>query len=656
MMTHHIRRRVLPFTAIVGQEKLKKALILNAINPNLNGVLIRGEKGTAKSTTVRALAELLPEVEVVEDCPFNCNPRNPSLQCDRCNRRYENNEELPVKKRKMKTVDLPLGATEDRVIGSIDIDKTIESGVSHFEPGILAEVNQGILYIDEVNLLDDHLVDILLDVAAMGVNVVEREGFSFSHPSKFILVGTMNPEEGELRPQLLDRFGLQVDVEGIKDIEDRMEIVRRVEDFEADAEGFSKRYSDKQEELRRRIEEAKERLKEVEISDELLRIVAEMCVELDVDGHRADILIVRTAKTIAAYNGRKNVNIEDIKEAAELVLPHRLRRKPFEETRHIDDQINEVMKKIENSEKDEQRKEIEEEKEKKGREEEKERNRKGRNGGREDERTFGIGASCKIEIDRKRDKKERIGSGRRAKTLTKRRGRYVKARYPSGDVDDIALDATLRASVIRSGRIDIRKEDLRERVREKRMASLIVFVVDASGSMAARRRMEAAKGAVFSLIQDAYQKRDKIGFVAFRGERAEVLLQPTSSVELAARCLRDLPTGRKTPLPDGLYKGLELLRSELRRNGNAIPIMVLVSDGKGNVPIKEDVRREVLSLAEEIRREGIHLVVIDTETGLVRMGYNREISEAAGGEYYSLDNLDLSSEEIAGKIRSLTET
>jgi len=246
-------RAVLPFTAIVGQERLKKALLLNAVNPNLRGVLIRGEKGTAKSTAVRALAELLPEIEVVTDCPFNCHPEDPGLQCESCRRRYEGGEELPSAKRKMRVVDLPLGATEDRVVGTLDIERALREGIRALQPGILAEANRGILYIDEINLLDDHLVDVLLDAAAMGVNIIEREGVSVSHPSKFILVGTMNPQEGELRPQLLDRIGLQVDVEGIKEVSQRVRIVEVVEEFEADPIAFVRKHIPEQRKLQERI-------------------------------------------------------------------------------------------------------------------------------------------------------------------------------------------------------------------------------------------------------------------------------------------------------------------------------------------------------------------------------------------------------------------
>ncbi len=342
-MVHHIRKNILPFTAIVGQDQMKQALILNAINQRIGGVLIRGEKGTAKSTAVRALAEVLPEIEIVKNCPFNCNPANEQELCDICNERRRNGEDLDTMKKKVQVITLPLGSTEDRVIGTIDIERAIKEGIKALEPGILAAVNRGILYIDEVNLLDDHVVDVLLDSAAMGVNVVEREGISLSHPAKFILIGTMNPEEGELRPQLLDRFGLQVTVEGISDVDDRVEIVRVADEFETDPKEFMRKFEAEQMRLTQKIVAAKRILPSVHISDDIIRRIAQTCVDMGVMTHRAEITIVRTAKTVAAFNGRKEVSLEDVREAMALALPHRMRRKPFEDPRMDQQKINDMM-------------------------------------------------------------------------------------------------------------------------------------------------------------------------------------------------------------------------------------------------------------------------------------------------------------------------
>lgn len=342
-MAHHIRKNILPFTAIVGQDQMKQALILNAINQRIGGVLIRGEKGTAKSTAVRALAEILPVIEIVKGCPFNCNPENEQELCDICNERIHSGEKIETIRKKVQVITLPLGSTEDRVIGTIDIERAIKEGIKALEPGILAAVNRGILYIDEVNLLDDHVVDVLLDSAAMGVNVVEREGISLSHPAKFILIGTMNPEEGELRPQMLDRFGLQVTVEGISDVDDRVEIVRVADEFETDPAAFMQKYDDGQKRLTEKIVTAKKILPNVKISDAIVRKIAETCVQMGVMTHRAEITIVRTAKTIAAFNGREEVTVDDVREAMALALPHRMRKKPFEDPRVDQQKINDMM-------------------------------------------------------------------------------------------------------------------------------------------------------------------------------------------------------------------------------------------------------------------------------------------------------------------------
>jgi magnesium chelatase subunit I len=339
------RKSVFPFTAIVGQEKMKKALILNAINLNLGGVLIRGEKGTAKSTAARALANLLPDIDFVRDCPFNCSPYRINEMCPSCFKRHESGEELPSIRRKMRVVELPLGATEDRVIGSIDIESAIKKGEKEFEPGILADVNRGILYVDEINLLDDHIVDVLLDAAAMGVNYVEREGVSFSHPARFILVGTMNPEEGELRPQLLDRFGMCIDVEGIDAPDLRVQVMKRYMEYEKDHHAFEHLWDDEEHKLAEAITGAEEIIPNVIYDESILNLIADIVIEMGVDGHRADIFILKVSCTIAAYHGRTEVTPDDVMEAAELVLNHRMRRKPFQEQGVDRDKLSEAVEK-----------------------------------------------------------------------------------------------------------------------------------------------------------------------------------------------------------------------------------------------------------------------------------------------------------------------
>ncbi len=663
-MSYQAQRNVLPFTAIVGQETMKRALILNAINPGIGGVLIRGEKGTAKSTAVRALADVLPGIDVIRGCPYSCDPAGDGGLCTACAEKKAAGENLEVDRRRVRVVDLPLGATEDRVVGTIDVERAIREGAVSIDPGILAAVNRGILYIDEVNLLDDHVADILLDAAAMGVNVVEREGISFSHPARFILVGTMNPEEGELRPQLLDRFGLQVTVEGIMDPAERVAVIRAAEAFERDPGGFRQTYAAAQEELRARIVDARTLLPAVRVDDALLNTVVAACIRLGVRTHRADIAVVRTAKTIAALERRTEVTRDDVREAMELALPHRMRRKPFEEPEIDSEQIEEALDDAENRHDHPPRDDG-------GGEDGAGAGDSGGQGGEPPpsggsaahETVFSVGDPIdlrEVSIPEQRDAKERKRvSGRRLETLSAgKRGRYVSARYPTG-TRDLALDATLRAAAPHQATrnqnglaVAVREEDIRERVRVGKVSVACVFVVDASGSMGATRRMESAKGAVLSMLLDSYRQRDRVGLVAFRGSDAEVLLPLCSSVDLAQKRLEDLPTGGKTPLAAGLVKGMEVLQQERRKNGEVIPMMVVISDGRANVPLAGDVRHEVLGLAEEIRSQGIRTVVIDTEeTGdsflEFRLGYCRTLAEHAAGSYYPIADLS------AGLIREI---
>lgn len=662
-MSYQARRNVLPFTAIVGQEIMKRALILNAVNPGIGGVLIRGEKGTAKSTAVRALADVLPEIDVVRGCPYSCDPTGDGGVCSACAEKKAVGDGLETERRRVRVVDLPLGVTEDRVVGTVDVERAIREGKVTIDPGILAAVNCGILYIDEVNLLDDHVADVLLDAAAMGVNVVEREGISFSHPARFILVGTMNPEEGELRPQLLDRFGLQVTVEGIADPAERVAVVRAAEAFERDPGECREAYGAEQEELRRGIAAARTLLPSVTADDAVLNAVAEACIRLGVMTHRADIAVVRTAKTIAALDGRTAVTRDDVREAMELALPHQMRRKPFEEPRVDPEQLDEALKNSGSGHDhsprdgggdtagDEHPDGSEGEPPPSG-------------GGGAHETVFPVGNPVdvgKVSLPERRDTLERQRtSGRRLETFSAGNvGRYASARYPTG-TGDVALDATLRAAAphqkVRDHKgmaVAVQKEDIRERVRVGKISVACVFVVDASGSMGALTRMESAKGAVLSMLLDSYRHRDRIGLVAFRGSSADLLLPLCSSVDLAQKRLEDLPTGGKTPLAAGLAKGMEVLLQERRKNGEIIPMMVVISDGRANVPLAGDVRHEVVGIAEELRSQGIRTVVIDTEeTGdsflEFRLGYCRAVAEHAGGGYYSIADLS------AGLLHDIT--
>lgn len=652
---HKSKRFVFPFTALLGQEKMKKALILNAVNPRLGGVLIRGEKGTAKSTAVRALAALLPEIPVVAGCPYRCNPfGDPNRLCSQCLEKNLRGEPLPTAWQQVEVVELPVSATEDRLVGSIDFEYAVKHGGRRFEPGLLARANRGILYVDEVNLLDDHLVDALLDAAASGINFVEREGIAYSHPAEFILVGTMNPEEGELRPQLLDRFGLCVQIEGEKDPEVRVEIIRRREEFDRDPLGFLARWAEEEEKLRQAIARAQHLLPEVKMAPELEELVVQICTEACVAGHRADLVLSAAAKTLAAWYGRLEVIPEDVYEAAEFVLPHRLRQQAPPQQRHPEQPQPEQQEEPENSEEEMQEKEGEyhhpQEKQHKEQEEERSLPPEPVPPGRPRESVFAVGEPFPVRrIAFKVKGWLRRGSGRRSRgqTATKA-GRYVRSTM-RWERRDLAFDATLRAAAPYQRRrrregvaVVIEAADFREKIREKRVGNFLLFVVDASGSMGAQQRMVEAKGAVLSLLLDAYQKRDRVGMVAFRGDRAEVLLPPTNSVERAQKLLTELPTGGRTPLSAGLLKAYEVARAHLYKDPDIRPLLILISDGKANVSLGGDRPfAEALRAAELIRDERrIKSLVVDVEkNGLLSFGLARKLAEALGAGYYKLKDL-----------------
>ena len=656
---HHLKRKTIPFTSIVGQEDMKFALILNAVNPRIGGVLIRGDKGTAKSTAVRALADLLEKIQVVEDCPFNCHPSNPEEMCDLCFKMSEKSL-LRETKRKTPVVDLPLGATEDRVVGSLNVERAIKEGIKALEPGILAAANRGILYIDEVNLLDDHVADVLLDCSAMGVNIVEREGVSVAHPAKFILVGTMNPEEGELRPQLLDRFGLQVSVVGISDVDQRMQIAKNAESFEADPEAFAMQYQAEQGELKEKISQARNILREVTMSDDLLRSIASTCIDLGVKTHRAEIVITRTAKTISALEGRTEVIGEDVKKAMQLALAHRMRSRPFEPPNLNQEKLEKSMEKHHKEpQKDQHQGQNQQQGQKhdqKPQEPDEGQQDKGQTqAAAPEEQVYEIGLPVdvrRIDLTRKRDRMARKKTrGRRMNTLALHsRGRYLRQRLPLTG-KDIAIDATIRAAApyqkVRSGKnaIIVKSEDLREKQRVGKTSAVVLFVVDASGSMGAMKRMEGAKGAVLSMLMDSYQKRDKIGMIAFKGKEAELILPPCSSVDLALSRLRELPIGGKTPLCAGLSRGLQILKSELLKDEEAKTMMVLISDGRANVGMGGKIRDELLEISGQCKQLGVQTIVIDTEVVEntfmdMRLGYCQEIAENACGKCFPISSLN----------------
>lgn len=617
-------------------------MLLNAIEPRVGGVLIRGEKGTAKSTAVRALAAVLPEMDVVEDCRFACDPADPGAWCSECRDRRDK-KRLPKTSRRPRVVDLPVSATEDRLVGTLNLEHALKHGERIFEPGLLAEANRSILYVDEVNLLDDHLVDTLLDAAAMGVNVVQREGVSFAHPSRFILVGTMNPEEGEVRPQLLDRFGLCVDVEGVRDPEARVDIVKRRRAFEEDPSAFARQSLDAEDELRVRLKHARLRLPSVEISDEILLSISRLCCEVGVDGHRADLVMARAATANAALEGRGVVETYDVRTVAPLVLAHRMRRTPFNDDVIDERCVSAAVEAAFGAPKPDASPPPP----------------AGEGGvaagdlarlldGQGEDADRYEGAVASADFERPLDAARRSISGRRHESISNDgRGRYTYSEPARGARSDVALDATIRAAApyqtMRDGEmaINVTPEDLQVKVRKRKVGASIVFCVDGSGSMGAADRMEAAKSAVLDLLVDAYQRRDRVGLVSFRGDSAEIALAPTASVELAQLKLRSLPTGGATPLAHGLLRALELIESERRRDAEIVPWLVLVTDGRANVGLNGGLGSEdARMVAARVRAAKVHAIVIDTGNGPRSMSAAKDIARAADAEYVRLQSLD----------------
>ncbi len=711
-----------PFSAIVGQEKLKLALLLNAVDPGLGGLLIKGERGTGKSTAARALADLLPPIEVVADCPYSCHPHTVEGMCESCRSRWMEGENLPTDWRPVRMVNLPLNVTVDRLVGSFVLEKALREGVREFEPGILAEANRSILYVDEVNLLDDHIVDLLLDVAAMGVNHVEREGISFSHPSRFIMIGTMNPEEGELRPQLEDRFGLCVEVKGEKDASLRMEIMRRRHRFQENPQLFLDEFQPAQEELRRRIERARGLLSHVAIGDEVLELVASLSAELEIPGHRGDIALLNAARAKAALDGVEEVLPRHVLETAEMVFLHRLRKSPLERSGPGIERLNELVERLTRSSSASGFSREPEERDGEGKcfpE-----GGSGNKGAGSAEGVTGSGSSgtsksrfrhlegTPTPLDAKEEARSdplkerrpmssphlsptqgglstprekvdgesdfprdpthhhpanaelahlstplcpRTDGGRRSEALSEGdRGRVVGSRpYLPGERPEAAnlhLEATLKASALRrvAGESDsISPQDLRRSLKKDRAGNLILFLVDASASMRAMDRIECAKRAVLDLLVDAYKKRDRVGLVTFRDKQAQLVLAPTSSLQLAKLCVRDITTGGSTPLCHGLALACQVIRRERRRDPGLKPILVILTDGCGNVPWRsDDLQQDTMELANEVRREGISCAVFDTlEIPAINSGWSfrspsRKLAEALGASYFRLNSYD----------------
>jgi magnesium chelatase subunit D len=596
-----------PFSAIVGHDQLRLALLLCAVRPEIGGALIRGEKGTAKSTAVRGLAALLCEA-TGSDAGL---------------------------------VEMPLGATEDRVIGSLDLQRVLRDGEHAFSPGLLARAHGGVLYVDEVNLLHDHLVDVLLDAAAMGRVHIERDGISHSHESRFVLIGTMNPEEGELRPQLLDRFGLTVDVHASRDVDVRVQVVRQRMAYEADPDGFAERYADADADLARRIASARVLVDDVVLPDNELRRIAALCAAFDVDGMRADLVVARTSVAHAAWRGAHTVEEEDIRVAAELALPHRRRRDPFDDPGIDRDQLDEALAQA-------------------GSEPDPDPDPPG--GGRSAEPEQDAPQQNSPETAKPQQPKARP-SAPPSKTFRTRAlrvpgvgegapGRRSRARNASGSViaaagaDDTScaghglhLFATLLSAAERAGAGPLRPQpdDVRRAVREGREGNLVIFVVDASGSMAARDRMAAVSGATLSLLRDAYQRRDKVAVITFRQQEARLLLPPTSSAYIAGRRLARFDTGGKTPLAEGLLAARELIVREKARDRARRSLVVVLTDGRATAG--PDPLGRSRTAAARLVAEGAAAVVVDCETSFVRLGLAEQLARQLGAPAVRLEQL-----------------
>ncbi|MEU3302982.1 putative cobaltochelatase [Streptomyces sp. NPDC006678] len=658
-------------------DDLRLGLVLNAVSPAVGGVLVRGEKGTAKSTAVRALAALMPDVDVVAGCRFSCAPGAPDPGCPDGPHEPDAGTARPAR-----MVELPVGASEDRLVGALDIERALADGVKAFEPGLLADAHRGVLYVDEVNLLHDHLVDLLLDAAAMGASYVEREGVSVRHAARFLLVGTMNPEEGELRPQLLDRFGLTVEVAASREPEQRVEVVRRRLAYDDDPAAFAARWADEETALRERIVTARSLLPRVELGDAALRQIAATCAAFEVDGMRADIVMARTATALAAWAGRTDVAEEDVRRAALLALPHRRRRNPFDAPGLDEDKLDETLEQFGGNDQQDPEPDPDPDGGPDGPD-------GGPDGGggippqgqgpdsgpperRENEPAEapsggpGPGAGEQAAVRAAEPFRTKTlsvpglgegAAGRRSRARTEH-GRTTGARRPRGALTKLHLAATVQAAAPhqrargRSGPgLVVRRDDLRQAAREGREGNLVLFVVDASGSMAARRRMSSVKGAVLSLLLDAYQRRDKVGLVTFRGTGADVALPPTSSVDAAAARLEELPTGGRTPLAAGLLKAHDVLRVERLRDPSRRALLVVVTDGRATGARGADA----LALASRAARlhaaEGTAAVVVDCETGPVRLGLAGNLARELGGTAVTLD--ELRAESIAGLVRDV---
>lgn len=624
-----VMQTIYPFAAIVGQEQAKRAVLAALVNPRAGGLLIGGCKGSAKTLLVRSSSALLG---------------------------------------KQQLINLPLNITEDMLFGSIDIEYAVSKGAKRFAPGLLSRANGNIIYIDEANLLRSELLTAVLDTAASGINCVERDGISYSEQLQFTVIGSMNPEEGTLPSHILDRFGMYVDVQGSKEISERVEIMHRILQFEQNPQSFCNIYAKETNDLKEQLEKAQELLAEVNITEAMMTLAAQMCAQAFCAGHRAEIYLLETARALAALAGRTYILPQDMDDAAQLVLVHRMRKPPEQQEEQQENTEQEPEEdNLENQDDESQDNDDDDcqlppppsnEDEDNGQddddddnEREDEDNPPDENQLAPEERIADIDKHFKMPkmlLDLGKNRAIRRGSGKRSTTRTDyKQGRYVRAELPKGKVEDLAFDATIRAAApmqkLREDNgcaLNIKSEDMRQKVREKRIGNTFLFAVDASGSMGARERMRAVKGAIFYMLQEAYQKRDRVGMIAFRRQAAELLLPITRSVDMAQKCLAQMPTGGKTPLADGLSKALLTLSLLNKRDKEMEPVLILLTDGRANaVDEGDDPIASALKMAEKIREAKITALVIDTESGFIKLGLAKKIAAAMGASYYTLQNL-----------------